>query len=223
MNQTPQFSNFKMIRALGGVGILCGLLIVFTYQQTLPIIKKKKAIALENAIYKVLSGSTSRVTFQVMDNGDLKKIDGEGEGAKRVFAGLNDQGELVGFAIEAHGNGFQDVIKILYGYDPAKQAIVGFHVLESKETPGLGDKIEKNEPFLANFKALDVSLASSGKELQNPIELVKSGKKTNPWQIDAITGATISSKAVSQILGKSAADWVPELQAHLETVKDQVQ
>ena len=46
--------------------------------------------------------------------------------------------------------GYQDVIRILlYGYSPEHQAIVGMRVLESRETPGLGDKIEKDPAFLA--------------------------------------------------------------------------
>jgi electron transport complex protein RnfG len=40
---------------------------------------------------------------------------------------------------------------LLFGYDPEQQKIVGFYVLESKETPGIGDKIEK-DPFLSNMK-----------------------------------------------------------------------
>ena len=46
-------------------------------------------------------------------------------------------------------------------------------VLASKETPGLGDKIEKDAAFLANFEALDVAGAADGQTLQHPIEAVK--------------------------------------------------
>ena len=37
---------------------------------------------------------------------------------------------------------------ILYGYAPALDAVIGIRVLETKETPGLGDKIEKKEAKL---------------------------------------------------------------------------
>jgi len=221
-NQQPQYSSFKMIRALGGVGIMCGILIVLTYQLTLPIIKEKKAIALEKAIYTVLPGAHSKITFEVLKDGHFKKTESDAEG-NRVFAGLDDQGQLVGFAIEAEGNGFQDVIKVIYGYSHENETLVGIKVLESKETPGLGDKIEKDEQFLENFVALDVKLGPNDQQLLHPIELVKPGKKTNPWQIDSITGATISSKAISNILGKSSEVWVPRIQEHLQEVKDQVQ
>ena len=42
----------KMLQAMVGIGILCALLIVLTYQGTLPVIEKNKAEALEKAIFK---------------------------------------------------------------------------------------------------------------------------------------------------------------------------
>nr|MBP6700439.1 FMN-binding protein [Halioglobus sp.] len=88
-------------------------------------------------------------------------------------------------------------------------AVVGMRVLASKETPGLGDKIEKDPNFIANFSALDVSLGTDGQDLAQSIEAVKHGAKTAPYQIDGITGATISSVAIAAILRQSSAQWVP--------------
>jgi electron transport complex protein RnfG len=105
--------------------------------------------------------------------------------------------------------GYQDVIRILYGYAPQQQAVVGMQVLASKETPGLGDRIEKDAGFRANFNALDVTLAADGVSMKHPVEAVKHGTKTAPWQIDGITGATISSNAVASILSRSSAQWIP--------------
>ncbi len=63
-------------------------------------------------------------------------------------------------------------------------------ILDSRETPGLGDKIYKDAAFVANFASLSVD---------PEIVAVKKGNKSAPNQIDAITGATISSKAVVKI------------------------
>ncbi|MCH8073139.1 MAG: FMN-binding protein [Proteobacteria bacterium] len=41
---------------------------------------------------------------------------------------------------------------------------------------------------------------------------VKQGKKTEAWQVDGITGATITSEAIGEILNKSANAWVPVLE-----------
>ncbi len=212
-------SSWPMIRALAGIGILCSLLIVSTWQLTLPTITKKKNEYLEKAIYQVLPGATSKKTFKITPDGKVEQFEGEERGVQRVFAGYDDQGRLVGLAIEARGQGFQDVLKILYGFSPEKQAIIGMRVLESKETPGLGDKIEKDPDFLANFKELDVSLDENA-QIRNPIVPVKHGTKANPWEIDSITGATISSKAVANILRENTLRLIPVVMKNLQTFED---
>jgi electron transport complex protein RnfG len=213
-------NSLHMVRALGGIGILCSLLIVFTFQATLPTITRNKAEALEKAIFNVLPGAVSRASFQVMDSGDIAAFEGEPKaGEILVYAGYDEQGRLVGVAMEAQGQGFQDTIRLLYGYSTEKQQVIGMEVLESKETPGLGDKIIKDEDFLANFAALDASLTDDGSALVNPIEAVKAGQKEHPWQIDGITGATISSKAIGDILRSSTDYMLPILYKQVEKLK----
>ncbi|NIN78696.1 MAG: FMN-binding protein, partial [Planctomycetales bacterium] len=53
--------------------------------------------------------------------------------------------------------------------------IIGMKVLESKETPGLGDKIGKDPKFLANFDKLEARLAEDGTNLEHAFEVVKPG------------------------------------------------
>ncbi len=65
-----------------------------------------------------------------------------------------------------------------------------------RETPGIGDKILTDKDFLANFNALDVQLNADLTALANEVKTVKHGTKTEPWQVDAISGATITSRAV---------------------------
>jgi electron transport complex protein RnfG len=77
-------------------------------------------------------------------------------------------------------------------------------VLESRETPGLGDKIYKDAVFVAGFSALSV---------EPEIFAVKKGTKSLPNEIDAITGATISSKAVVRIINEAHAQWSAQLPA----------
>ncbi len=64
-----------------------------------------------------------------------------------------------------------------------------------------------------------MSLAADGSTMVNPIETVKSGAKTNPWEVDGITGATISSRAIGDILKKSTANIVPTISANVEQIK----
>jgi electron transport complex protein RnfG len=105
---------------------------------------------------------------------------------------------------------------MLYGYQPHRQIISGYQILDSRETPGLGARIETDEAFRKNFQTLDVILNTSGDALQNPIEIVKPGAKTKDWQIDTLTGATISSRTVAAMVAASAAQWIPKLQQRLQ-------
>jgi electron transport complex protein RnfG len=72
--------------------------------------------------------------------------------------------------------------------------------------------VEIEPHFIANFAALDARLNATGDGLANPIVTVKQGEKTEPWQIDGITGATITSEAIGNILDDSANAWVPALE-----------
>ena len=214
---TAPGNSGKMLQAMVGIGIFCALMIVLTFQGTAPAIKKNKAEALEKAIFKVLPGIEKTKTFQLGEDNNFVEIQGEGKEGQVVYAGYDGNGKLAGIAVEASGQGYADIIRVLYGYDPEKQEIVGFYVLESKETPGLGDKIEKDPGFLANFDGLDVGLSDDHNTIKNTVITVKHGTKENPWEIDAITGATISSRAIGSILGESTKRWVPVIYNNTES------
>ncbi|MGK7390159.1 MAG: FMN-binding protein [Candidatus Cyclobacteriaceae bacterium M2_1C_046] len=206
-------NSSKMLGAMVGIGALCGLLIVVVYESTLPRVTRLKAEALEQAIFNVIPGITSTKAF-TYENGEFVPAE---KGDKPVaFAGYDNTGNFKGVAIEASGQGYADILRILYGYDPEKQQVVGFYVLESKETPGLGDKIEKDQRFLDNFTALDARLNEDRSGLINEIIPVKSGAKKNPWEVDGITGATISARAIGNIIGESSKVWVPRIYKNKE-------
>lgn len=202
-----------MLLAMVTIGVISALLIVSVYQWTLPRVQRLKAEALEKAIFKVLPGTEHSKTYGLNADGSLYVPQQGDTPDKVVYAGYDQNGALMGYAVEAAGMGYADIIRILYGYDPEQEFIIGFHVLESKETPGLGDKIEKEPRFLENFRALDVSLSGDGK-IKNPVVTVKQGEKENPWEMDGITGATISSRAIGEIIGSSTAEMIPILQDH---------
>ena len=215
---TESTPAWHLYRALVGVGIVCGVLIVAAFEMTRPIIAQNRAEALQRAIFDVLPGVERTASFAFAPDGKFTALGagpegghGGGSEAEVVHAGYDGSGQLVGLAIEARGMGYQDVITVLYGYSISDGAIVGFSVLDSRETPGLGDKIDKDPVFLENFVRLDASLNDAGNGLAHDIEAVKHGEKTSAWQIDAITGATISSNAVADILNTSAAHWAPRV------------
>ena len=110
---------------------------------------------------------------------------GEGDSLE-VYPAKNGD-EIVGYAIRSYtNNGFSGFIGFMVGFTP-DGAIYNINVLEHKETPGLGTKMvpdgtpEKPE-FKDQFKG------------KNPVEFTLKVRKDG-GQVDAITAATISSRA----------------------------
>ena len=198
----------KMIIAMTGIGVICAFLIVISYEGTLSRIEKNKAEALEKAIFKVIPGVSKTKAFKFNDDQTFALTNDNDPKVPKVYAGYDSTDQLKGIAIQANGKGYGEVLNILYGYNTDKQQIIGFYVLESKETPGIGDKIDK-ESFLANFKAMDAALTDDFTTIKNEIKTVKQGEKIKDWQIDGITGATITTRAVGKILSTSTNQWVP--------------
>lgn len=209
-------SPWVIYRTLIGVGSICALLIVSVYIVTAPSIQQNRDNAMKRAVLQVLPGAVTNKAYGFGLSKKLYPLD-EKESTQdsqlllKIYAGYDGNNRLVGVAVPAQGRGYQDVIRILYGYDPQEQNIIGMQVLESRETPGLGDKIETDVRFVANFKKLAVSLDNNNETLLHLFELVKAGQKIQPWQIDGITGATISSQAITDMLNSSGSDVIPLL------------
>jgi len=199
-------TNLHMYRTLAGLGLICGLIIVIVYQFTQPLILNNKIIAQQNAINQLFPGT---VNVQ-----EIRLDESKGNKPFVVFKVSDEKQNMLGFAIPAQGMGYQDNIALLYGYRMDLQQLVGIIILESRETPGLGSRIETDLAFLKNFISLDVSLSSDLDQLQNKLRYVKSGNKKLPGEIDGISGASVSSKAVVDILQKSLNYSLPIIHQH---------
>jgi Na+-translocating ferredoxin:NAD+ oxidoreductase subunit G len=206
-------SPFRLIATLGLIAMLSGFTIVLIYQVTLEPIARNHREALEQAVFHVLPGAVQQVNFRLHEQ-TLERLDDDDLANANVFAGFDANGQLIGVALQGSARGYAGEVRVLYGYSPDSQTVIGFKVLQSSETPGLGDKIEIDPRFLANFDALDVRVNDDQTALVHPVVPVKHGQKTQPWQIDGITGATVSSFAVGRALGESTAAQVPVVYAH---------
>ena len=190
----------RLILTLGVAGLLSGLTIVGVYRATLPIIRANDARFLRQAGFEVVPGSEEMQRL-VWEEDHLAPAAGVLGDEPSVYGAYDADGRFVGFAIPSEGPDFQDTIRLLYGFDPERGRIVGMSVLESRETPGLGDRIYKDEVFVGRFRDLAV---------EPQVELVKE-EPTAPNQVDAITGATISSAAVVTIIQKGNDRWLERL------------
>lgn len=102
-----------------------------------------------------------------------------------IYIGLDDDGNKKGISFEATGSGFDGPIEIMVGYNPKEGNLLGIEILSMSETPGLGAKINE-EAFKNQFK---------GKSVED--------KFIAKQDVEAISGATISSTAVADAIKTS--------------------
>ena len=123
---------------------------------------------------------------------EIQSLRGKKENVE-IYKAVSDANECVGWSFETVGSGFADKIKLVVALDKNVEKIAGFDVLSSNETPGFGDQI-KYDFFRDQFKG-----APAGE-----LKLVIIGQRDEiDSEIVAISGATISSEAVIEIVSNS--------------------
>jgi len=117
---TKPVSTFRLIATLAVAGTLAGLLIVLVNQHTKPIIDKYKAEQLQKAVYEVLPGTDRYDTYYLVDSTlSLTLPEGAKESEyKRLYAGYDADRKLNGVAMSRGESGFQDIIMIIFGFNP---------------------------------------------------------------------------------------------------------
>lgn len=171
----------QMILVLTGIGIIAGGLLAMVDGWADPLIAANKKAETEAAIFRVQPEGKS---YEALTNTGFE-----------VYKVKNENSEETGYALVYEGNGFQGKIRLICGLSPDLEKILALEILEQVETPGLGTKVTET-PFTDQFKQLQTSPT---------INWVKGVPPEEPNEIQAITGATISSKAVVAIINNGIA------------------
>lgn len=127
------------------------------------------------AIRAILEGSSND---PITDRFKLK----DGEIERSFFAGAFD-GKANTVTFETFGKGFGGDIGVMVGVNLDDDKIIGVGVTTHSETPGIGDQAKTNVAFSTQFK---------GMPLKDTFKV-----KTDGGQVDALSGATITSRGVS--------------------------
>lgn len=162
------YSIFQIARNLAGACFISGAIIAATYFVTAPV-AAQKAVMIKNDAMKAL----------VKDAEVFKPI----EGKKEWFAAQRG-GKTIAYVVPTESKGFGGAIKMLVAITPDGK-VIDFNIVVHNETPGLGDNASK-DGFRGQFKD----------KKAEALEVVKD--KSNNKNIQAMTGATISSKAVTK-------------------------
>ena len=95
-------------------------------------------------------------------------------------------GQVVGYAVSVSASGSQGTISMMVGID-VDGAVTGVSIITNSETSGIGSKVMDNEPLTNGTKVLDQFIGKSAAD----------GTLTVGTNVDAITGATVSTKGVT--------------------------
>ena len=168
-------SIWRLVIVLTCISLLAALALTGVYALTKGPIEQGQREKKEKALQAVLPDYEGTVRDTVIVDADNEEIP--------VHLAIGKNGELCGAGIETYTKkAFAGRFDLMVGFD-AEGTIVNTEVIKAGETPGLGDKINKDKSnFAMQFNH------------QNPADFQLVVKKDG-GDVDAITAATISSRA----------------------------
>jgi electron transport complex protein RnfG len=152
--------------------VIGGLLIVTVYAKTIPIIAKNANLKKVTVLMKMIDGAEKVAPIAQWQPSDHPA---------EIYKATSKANDLLGYVVESYGKGYSSYIHTMVAVDTALK-ITNITILGHAETPGLGDVVESPDWQKQFF----------GKGFTNMV-LVKS---PDPEKIQAVSGATISSRAV---------------------------
>ncbi|MBU3113746.1 FMN-binding protein [Clostridium lacusfryxellense] len=168
INHEKKYTIYQIAMNLTVTCLVSGAIIAATYFITAPVAVKTSA--------KIKTDSMKSLVMDAQKFNPVKN--------KKEWFTAEKNGKIIAYVVPAESKGYGGAIKMLVSVTTQGE-IINFDILESKETPGLGDNASK-DPFKSQFK---------DKSAKN-LEVVKDVTKVD--NIQAMTGATISSKAVTK-------------------------
>ncbi len=150
----------------------------------LAAVKSKTEVQIENQVLKFQKAPAIKGIFPEVTNDPLaERFTVKGDNIElQVFPGkLPDGSKAVAF--ETKGSGFGGPVGLMVGIRLDTDSIVDVRVTTHSETPGIGSRAKENLSFVSQF---------SGKKLDTNFAV-----KADGGAIDAMSGATVTSKAVS--------------------------
>ncbi len=181
MNKTIKLGAILLAFTAIAAGILG-----FLNTQTKDIIADVQIKANNDARKEVLPNGNE---FKELDPKALEEAKNGIEGVEEIYEALDGE-SVVGYTIKTVISGYSGPIVVMTGID-TEGVIAGMKVVSNTETPGLG----------ANASNTEFQDQYSGKSARSEIELVKNSP--TDAQIQALTGATITSKAVTNSVNKA--------------------
>lgn len=186
----------NMVVVLVGVALITGAILAYVNHITTEPIKAQAEKTLTDGIKKVMGGGDLKV---VKSSPVTKSIEGK-EYNFTVHETQDAKGNPLGAAVESTTSGFGGDLKVLVGFDKDGN-ILGYTILQTAETPGLGAKAESW--FQKDGKGNIIGMNPS-----SALTVTKDGGKVN-----AITASTITSRAFLKAVNNAYAAYKNEAAA----------
>jgi Na+-transporting NADH:ubiquinone oxidoreductase subunit C len=195
--------RISLLRRLYPAWFMLGITLVFmsavtgAHLQTADLVSRNQSLYLKRAVL-LAGGLTPPAENAAVEKMYAEKVHAR-EGSPPQDGWLTVEGEAGrAFVLPASGAGLWGEITAMVGFREDR-SLSGIAFTRQNETPGLGARITEAW-FTSQF---------NGK--RPPLSLVAEGtRSSSPEQIDAITGASITSKAVRDIVNRTAEKGVPE-------------
>ena len=219
--------SWRLIVTLALAGGLAALALSVVNEVTLPAIMANRAKVLKEAVGVVLKDPVRVVSLKV-DGArlveDEEVVYREEKGVTRVYFGWDADDAPLGFAVVGGAMGYgSDPIRLVFGYDAKTDEIIGLKILSHKETPGIGTKIEEEgTPFVDVWWRPPAEGAHPRGRTEArlvPIKAVRADAEPNKddrHEVDMISGATISSKAIIKVVNEAIASHGDKMKAWRE-------
>lgn len=129
-------------------------------------------------------------------------------GDRPLYVGLDaDASTVVGYAFPVSGPGFWGPIEAMVAVDPQGQRILGIAFYRHSETPGLGGRITEDW-FQKQFQGRPLNIPAAGMRF---FYFKTPGTAAGPSELDAITGATETTRRLEKFLDEELKKTIPLL------------
>jgi Na+-transporting NADH:ubiquinone oxidoreductase subunit C len=183
--------KIMMVLVLVTVSIVSALMLAGINDFSYDVIKMNNERKLKVAVLSALEIPIGNGSPEEVFSTSVKKM---ATPAGTIYLTTDDRG----VAFSAKGSGFWGPIVVMVGINPKTLTIKGIEILQQEETPGLGARIEEDW-FRNQFK---------GKTMDEPIRMMIKGAQPGPNDVEAVDGATLSSKFVEDIINEKSKPFV---------------
>ena len=175
-------------------------ILAYLNHSTAEVIEFNQATELRQKILYVLEleHDGSPEAIEEVFNSNVEEVE-VGENKDIVYKKIDENGDILAYAFPSRGAGLWGSIEAYIGITADMKEMTGIEFISQEETPGLGGRISEDF-FKDQFRGLDLSTPVNDEYIIY--------RPANGGNVDAIAGATLTSKSVSQFMNEDIHEFI---------------